>query len=221
MWLAAINVALAVFNVLPAAPLDGGRLLRAALWKWRGDRVWAAVMSARAGRVLGAALIVVAVVLFFRDRTIGQLWLALIGWFLFSAATAEERQARLGAVRVADVMSREPDYVAPDLTVADFMDSYLPAHRHSAVPLTEDGRPVGLITVERARQVPLERRADTRLREVACPPGELALASPDEPLSQLLPRLRGCAGSSALVVENQHLVGIVTSADVERQLSAA
>jgi len=221
MWLAAINIALAVFNVLPAAPLDGGRLLRAALWKWRGNRVWAAVMSARAGRVFGVALIVLAVVLFIRERSIGQLWLALIGWFLFGAAGAEERQARLGAVRVADVMSREPDNVAPDLTVADFMDRYVPEHGQNAVPLTEDGRPVGLVTVEQARQVPLERRADTRLREVACPPDELALASPDEPLSQLLPRLTGCAGSSALVVEDHQLVGIVTPADVERLSATA
>jgi len=75
--------------------------------------------------------------------------------------------------------------------------------------------------VEQARQVPLERRADTRLREVSCPPGELALASPDEPLSQLLPRLAGCAGSSALVVEDHHLVGIVTPADVERLAATA
>jgi Zn-dependent protease/predicted transcriptional regulator len=221
MWLGAINVALAVFNVLPAAPLDGGRLLRAALWKWRGDRVWAAVMSARAGRVLGLALVVLAFVLFFRDRTVGQLWLALIGWFLFGAAGAEERQARLGAVRVADVMSRETDNVAPDLTVSDFMDRYRPGHRRAAIPLTEDGRPVGLVTLERAQQVPLERRADTRMRDVACAPGDVALASPDEPLSQLLPRLTGCAGGSALVVEDHHLVGIVTPAEVERAAVAA
>lgn len=221
LWLGAINVALALFNVLPAAPLDGGRLLRAALWKGRGDRVWAAVMAARAGRVLALALVVLAIVLFIRDRSIGQLWLLLVGWFLFSAAGVEERQARLGAVRVADIMSREPDNVAPDLTVSDFMDRYVPEHRHTTVPLTEDGWPVGLVTLEQARQVPLEHRAGTRLREVACPPGELALATPDEPLSQLLPRLTACAGSSALVVENHHLVGIVTPADIERAAASA
>jgi Zn-dependent protease/CBS domain-containing protein len=221
LWLGGINIALAVFNVLPAAPLDGGRLLRAALWKWRGDRVWAAVVAARAGRVLGLALIVLGLLLFFlRARAIGQLWLALIGWFLFGAAAGEERQARLGAVRVGDVMRAQPDNVAPDLSVAEFIDGYLPAHRHGAVPLVEDGRPVGLVTVERARQVPLERRDEILLRDVACPPEEVALAAPDEPLSHLLPRLTTCSGGRALVVADQHLVGIVTPADIDRATQA-
>ena len=219
-WLAAINVALAVFNVLPAAPLDGGRLLRAALWKARGDRVWAGVVSARAGRVLGLALILLGVVLFVRGRNLSQLWLALIGWFLFAAAGAEERQARLGAVRVGDVMSREPDNVAPDLSVAEFIDRYPPGHRHATVPLTDHGWPVGLVTMEQVQQVPLDRRGDTLLRDVACPPAELALASPDEPLTDLLPRLTLCAGGHALVVQDHHLVGIVAPSDVER-VSAA
>jgi CBS domain-containing protein len=118
-------------------------------------------------------------------------------------------------------MSREPDNVAPDLSVSDFINRYPPGHRAAAVPLTEDGRPVGLVTLERAQQVPLERRDETRLRDVACPPGELALASPDEPLSQLLPRLTACAGGRALVVEDHHLVGIVTPADVERASAPA
>lgn len=99
VWLGGINIALAVFNVLPAAPLDGGRLLRAALWKWRGDRVWAAITSARAGRVLGAVLIVFGLWRFLGMGEFPALWLALIGWFLFGAAAMEERQARLGSPR--------------------------------------------------------------------------------------------------------------------------
>ncbi len=220
VWLAAINVALAVFNVLPAAPLDGGRLLRAALWKWRGDRVWAAVVSARAGQVLGLVLIGLGLSLFLYERAVGQLWLALIGWFLFGAAAVEKRQARLGAVRVGDIMSRQPDEVAADLSVGEFMDRYVPAHRQSVVPLIEDGRPAGIVTVERARQVPLERRGEILLREVACPPNELAVASPDEPLSQLLPRLTACSGGNALVVVDHHLVGMVTPADIDRAAQA-
>jgi Zn-dependent protease/CBS domain-containing protein len=221
VWLGAINVALAVFNVLPAAPLDGGRLLRAALWKLRGDRVWAGIVSARAGRVLGVVLIVLGLALFLRSRQIGQLWLALIGWFLFGAAAVEERQARLGAVRVADVMSPHPDTAPANMSVAEWIDRYLPDHRHTAVPLTEDDRPVGLVTLDRARQVPLERRDRTLLRDVACPPGELAVASPDEPLNHLLPRLTTCSGGRALVLVDQHLVGIVTPADVDRAATAA
>lgn len=216
LWLAAINVALAVFNLLPAAPLDGGRLLRAALWKRGGDRLRAAVSSARAGRVLGLILIALSVVLFIRTRAFGQLWLALVGWFLFGAAAAEERQARLGALRVEAVMSRDPETVAADLSVREFIDRYLPSHRHRAFPLIVDQRPVGLVTLDQARQVPLEQRDSTLLRDVACPSGEVALASPHEPLSQLLPRLRECGNGRALVVADQRLVGIVTPTDITR-----
>jgi Zn-dependent protease/predicted transcriptional regulator len=219
-WLAGINVVLAVFNVLPAAPLDGGRLLRAALWKWRGDRTWAAVTAARAGRLLGAVLIAIGLWRFLTGAVIGALWLALIGWFLLGAAAAEERQARVGValagVRVGDVMTARPQTVAPNASVADFVDHYLFAHRHSAWPITEDDRPVGLVTLDRVRQVPADRRGVTTLREVACRPDELVLASPQEPLLDLLPRLSDCADGRTLVVSDGRLVGIVSPSDISR-----
>ncbi|HEX7745183.1 MAG TPA: site-2 protease family protein [Micromonosporaceae bacterium] len=219
-WLAGINVALAVFNVLPAAPLDGGRLLRAALWKWRGDRTWAAVIAARAGRIFGGILIVLGLVQFLVGAGFGGLWLALIGWFVAGAAGMEEQQARLGGalagVRVADVMTPQPQTLPPDVTVADFVDRWLFAHRHSAFPLTEQDRPVGLVTLDRVRQVPFERRASTSVRDVGCRPEDLVLAAPDEPLNDLLPRLSDCADGRALVVADGRLVGIVSPSDISR-----
>jgi Zn-dependent protease/predicted transcriptional regulator len=219
-WLAGINVALAVFNVLPAAPLDGGRLLRAALWKWRGDRTWAAVIAARAGRIFGAVLIVVGLVQFLVGAGVSGLWLALIGWFLMGAATAEEQQARVGSalagVQVRDVMTPHPQTIPPDASVADFVDRHLMAHRHSAFPLTEQDRPVGLVTLDRVRQVPYEQRAAVSIRDVACRPEELVLAAPDEPLTDLMPRLADCADGRALVVEDGRLVGIVSPSDISR-----
>jgi Zn-dependent protease/predicted transcriptional regulator len=219
-WLAVINLALAVFNVLPAAPLDGGRLLRAVLWKMHGDRVRAAVSAARAGRVLGALLIALGLWRFLVGGAIGGLWLILIGWFLIGAATMEERQTRAGAtltgIRVGEVMTPHPQAVAADVSVADFVDHHLFAYRHSALPLTVGDRPVGLVTLDRVRQVPPERRATTALREVACPSDELVLASPDEPLTDLLARLDGCADGRALVVTGDQLVGIVSPSDISR-----
>jgi Zn-dependent protease/predicted transcriptional regulator len=219
-WLGGINIALAVFNVLPAAPLDGGRLLRAALWRWRGDRTWAAIIAARAGRVLGIVLIVLGLVQFLVGAGVGGLWLALIGWFLIGAAAAEERQARVGSalagVRVADVMTAQPQTVPPDVTVADFVDQHLFAHRHSAFPLTEEDRPIGLVTLDRVRQVPNEQRGAVRVRDVACQPADLVLAAPGEPLTDLLPRLADCADGRALVVDNGRLVGIISPSDISR-----
>ncbi|MFJ6199316.1 site-2 protease family protein [Micromonospora sp. NPDC092111] len=219
-WLAGINVLLAVFNVLPAAPLDGGRLLRAAVWKATGDRTKASVVAARAGWVLGVLLIGVGIWQFLTGFGVGGLWLALIGWFLIGAAGVEQRQARMGSalsgVRVGDVMTPQPQTASAEMTVADFVDHYLFAYRHTALPLTEDGRPVGLVTLDRVRGIPADRRATTTLAEVACRADELVLARPEEQLNDLLPRLGECADGRALVVTDQQLVGIVSPSDISR-----
>lgn len=219
-WLAGINVLLAIFNVLPAAPLDGGRLLRAAVWKATGDRTKASVVAARAGWGLGILLIAFGLWRFLVGAGIGGLWLALIGWFLIGAAGMEERQARMGSalrgVRVGEVMTPQPQTASGDMTVADFVDHYLFAYRHSALPLTEDGRPVGLVTLDRVRGIPADRRATTTLAEVSCRAEELVLAGPDEALNDLLPRLSECADGRALVVTDQRLVGIVSPSDISR-----
>ncbi|MGC5020875.1 site-2 protease family protein [Micromonospora sp. DT47] len=219
-WLAGINVLLAVFNILPAAPLDGGRLLRAAVWKATGDRTKASVVAARAGWILGALLIGLGLWQFLAGFGVGGLWLALIGWFLIGAAGVEGRQARMGSalagVRVADVMTPQPQTASAEMTVADFVDHYLFAYRHSALPLTEEGRPVGLVTLDRVRGIPAERRATTTLGEVACRADELVLAGPEDQLNDLLPRLSECADGRALVVTDQRLVGIVSPSDISR-----
>ncbi|AEB46659.1 site-2 protease family protein [Micromonospora maris] len=219
-WLAGINLLLALFNVLPAAPLDGGRLLRAAVWKATGDRTRASVVAARAGWVLGVVLIGLGLWRFLSGAGFGGLWLALIGWFLIGAASMEERQARMGSalrgIRVGEVMTPQPQTASGELTVADFVDNYLFAYRHTALPLTEDGRPVGLVTLDRVRGVPSEQRSSTTLEAVACRADDLVLASPDEQLTDLLPRLSECADGRALVVANGNLVGIVSPSDISR-----
>ncbi|WP_405430283.1 site-2 protease family protein [Micromonospora sp. NBC_00617] len=220
-WLAGINLLLAVFNVLPAAPLDGGRLLRAAVWKATGDRSRASVVAARAGWVLGALLIGLGLWRFLSGAGFGGLWLALIGWFLIGAAGVEERQARAGnalrGIRVADVMTPQPQTASADMTVADFVDHYLFAYRHSALPLIEKGRPTGLVTLDRVRGVPADRRASTTLAEVACRADQLVLARPGEQLNDLLPRLSECADGRALVVSDDGLLtGIVSPSDISR-----
>lgn len=224
-WLGGINVLLAVFNVLPAAPLDGGRLLRAAVWKWSGDRTKASVVAARAGWVLGILLIVFGLWQFFTGVGFGGIWLALIGWFLISAAGAEEQQARIGqvlqGVRVGDVMTPQPQSVTGSVSVADFVDHYLFAYRHTALPLTEGDRPVGLVTLDRVRDVAADARGATTLEEVCCRADELVLAHPEEPLTDLLPRLNECADGRALVVVEGRLVGIVSPSDISRAVQRA
>ena len=227
MYLAATNALLAVFNLIPAAPLDGGRVLRAALWQFRGDRHAAAVNAARAGRILGFVMIALGVLQVVTGRGLGGVWLALIGWFVVSAATAEEQQARLGGrlagVKVGQVMAVRPTVLDGNLTVADFIAQVALTHQYSTYPLVDpNGRLTGLVTLNRVRAVPPELRATTRLQEIACPPSEVPIAHPEESLVELLERMNGCADGRAVVVDDVgHVVGVVSASDVARSLQLA
>ena len=227
MYLAATNALLAVFNLIPAAPLDGGRVLRAALWQFRGDRHAAAVNAARAGRILGFVMIALGVLQVVTGRGLGGVWLALIGWFVVSAATAEEQQARLGGrlagVKVGQVMAVRPTVLDGNLTVADFIAQVALTHQYSTYPLVDPyGRLTGLVTLNRVRAVPPELRATTRLQEIACPPSEVPTARPEESLVELLERMNGCADGRAVVVDDAgRVVGVVSASDVARSLQLA
>ncbi len=221
-WLGGINIILALFNVIPAAPLDGGRLLEAVLWRITGDRLKASAWSARSGRFFGWALVVAAAYLVLARREYNWLWFALLGWFLISAATAEGQQAvlqsQLRTVAVRQIMTADPATVPASATVAQFFNDYLPWHRHSAFPVVADGQTVGLLTVHRASQVPAGQRGQTTVRDAACPVSEVARATPDEPVADVLPRLNECSESRALVFDDGRLVGIVSPADISRAL---
>lgn len=226
-WLGFINLVLAVFNLAPAAPLDGGRVLRAAVWRWTGDRNRAARAATRAGRVFGFVLIALGLAQFLLARGIGGLWLALIGWFIVAAAGAEEAQVgqnrMLAGIRVGEVMTPDPFTAAPEKSVQAFIDEDLMKHRFSTLPLVDEGGSlVGLVTLNRVRQVPANERASTSLRDVACAPADLPVAAADEELIELLPRMQGCSDGRAMVLDAQRrLLGIVSPSDVARAVQAA
>ncbi|WP_232000670.1 site-2 protease family protein [Mycobacterium kyorinense] len=171
-YLAVINVVLAVFNTIPAAPLDGGRILRAAVWAWRGDRLTATVVAARAGRIFGFTLIALGIL-----QTIGGglgngLWWILLGLFVVTMASAEEHHARtsaaLAGVRVRDVMTEHPETADGNSSIAEFLRDVALLRRHSAFPLLDPaGRLQGLVTLNRIRAVP----ADHAAARSGLPPG--------------------------------------------------
>ena len=220
-WLALLNLVLAVFNLFPAAPLDGGRVLTAFLWQRRGDRHSAAVTAARSGRVFGLGLVVLGFVLFVTD--LGGMWLVLVGGFLAIVASAEEKQLQvehvLGEVRVRDVMTPDPTAAPAELTVADFLEDYVFPHRFSSFPLvTHDSRPVGLVTLNRVKQVPPDQRSHITVRDIACSGDEIVQVAPDEALPEVLQGLSGCSDGRAVVVEHGRVVGILSPSDISRQL---
>ncbi|WPW26626.1 site-2 protease family protein [Streptomyces atratus] len=222
-WLAGINVLLAVFNAVPAAPLDGGRLLRAFLWWRTGDRLRATAGAAAAGRVFGWLLVVFGLIAFMRTGAFGGLWPALIGWFLIAAATAEGRQAQLrgvlAGVPVRDAMTLEPLTVSADTTVIGFLTGSRYRYRHSAFPVTDDGAPVGLVTLDSARKVPQAEAHAVTVSEVMVPLTQTIVVEPDAPLADLLPRMEPGAEHRVLVMDHGRLVGIVSLSDVSRTVT--
>jgi CBS domain-containing protein len=220
-WLWKINLLLAAFNLIPAAPLDGGRILRAGLWRaWR-DRARASLAAARAGRAFGIVLIGVGVVEFAYGGVTG-LWPALLGWFLYSAAGMEERVARmrggLGHLRAAQVMTPNPPAVPSSVSVAELVDRILWQWRGDAIAVVDaQGWLAGALAVRAVQAVPPDRRAFTTVGQLAAPLTVVPVARVDEPLRALLERMAQASGIPALVLDgDQRLAGIVSEADLER-----
>jgi Zn-dependent protease/CBS domain-containing protein len=219
-WLAAVNVLLAVFNLLPGAPLDGGRVLRAALWRWHGDRDRAALGAAGVGRVLGWCLVALGAAELVVAGLIGGIWLALIGWFLVSAAGVEAGIARdrmvLHDAPVSSAMQTRIACVDQDCTVAEAAAAVIEAAPEGrAVALrTPGGRPEGLVRVADFARVPPSQRADVPVRRIAMPSSAVAVVAPSQRLADVAGTVSRAGG--ALVVDNGVLVGLLDRADVAR-----
>jgi Zn-dependent protease len=224
-WLSVVNLLLALFNLLPGAPLDGGRVLQAILWRRYGDKTRASLGAARAGRVLAIVLIALGLAEFLTRSVLSGVWLAFIGWFLLTVAQKEEagvlNQQSLAGVCVADVMSSHPRTAPGWISVADFIENYLLGDRHSAYPVeAPDGSVSGLITLSQLRRVPASERAATLVRDAAIPLDQVTTATPNEPVTALLQRLHSIPGGRVLVVEGRQVVGIVAPSDITKMIEA-
>ena len=222
-WLSGINLMLGLFNLVPGAPLDGGRVLRAVLWRRTGDRARAAIGAARAGRVVAFGLVGLGLVEFLAGGGLGGLWLVFLGWFLLTAARAEETDVLtrqlLAGVRVGDVMSSDPVVGPAWFNVDAFVDRYVLGNRHSAYPVAgTDGEIQGLVDLDRLRAVLPADRETTRVSQVAIPLSQVPTATPEEPLEELLGRLSPATRGRALVFGDGRLVGILTPTDVARAI---
>ena len=226
VWLGSINLLLAAFNLAPAAPLDGGRVLRAWLWHRSGNRVQAAIRATQAGRVFGYVLVAAGFALFLGAADISGIWFVLLGWFLLSASRAEEVQVRLadelGGVRVGDLMTPHPITVPYDTTVERVLHDYVLTHHCSTFPVLDGhGALVGLVTLRRLRQVMPGNRATTPIGAVAVPLAHVTTAAPEERVLDVLRRAMHSADDRILVLRDGALVGIVSPSDVTRALQVA
>jgi Zn-dependent protease/predicted transcriptional regulator len=223
-WLGYINLSLLVFNLIPAPPLDGGRVLHSALWQWRGDFVWATRVAANFGRGFGYLLIAGGIAMFVFESSFSGAWLAFLGWFLLNAATAEARylltQQALSGLRVRDVMTSDPVVVSPDITLAEFMDTIAFSQRHTTYPVVENGKAVGLLPFRCVANVPRVEWEVRRVRDCLIPLDDVPVLREGEEAVDALAELSQSDGGHGLVVSNGGLAGIISTSDLARALEA-
>ena len=169
-WLGYTNLLLLAFNLLPALPLDGGRVLQAALWYARGDLAWATRVASAIGRGFGFLFIALGLGMLIFEGTFSGAWLAFLGWFLLQAATAEARyiatEQALEGVRVRDLMVEQPVTVSADMSLGQFMDEVARSQRYTTYPVMDDGRPIGLLAFRSVAGVPRDQWDTRRVRDV-------------------------------------------------------
>lgn len=223
-YLGYVNGILAVFNLVPAFPLDGGRVLRAALWAWRGDLAWATRIAAGAGDVLGMMFIIFGVFGVLTGDFIGGMWRFLIGMFLRSAATSsyQEVVARtaLEGVPVFEMMTPDPIGVPPGTVIAAFVDDFVYRHHHRTFPVTRQGVLMGSVATEQAAQVDRGLWGVTPVERIMLRCTADDLIDPQADALAALTRMRRTGRSRLWVVANERLVGVLSLSDMLEVLSA-
>jgi len=217
-YLGLVNLIMAVFNLLPGFPMDGGRLLLAGLWRILGDRVRATRIAARVGQGLALLIVAAGLWLLLRTGDLWGLWPALIGWSLFQGASATMAQAeqrkRLESATAADVMSAPPPTVDADMPLASALERYLSGHDGEAFPVMDDGHVTGFISLRLAGGA----SADRPVRDAMAGASAVLEADPAEPLAAIADRMSERRAQAVMVVRDGRLVGVIEPEDLNRFL---
>jgi Zn-dependent protease len=219
---ALINAVLGAFNLLPAFPLDGGRVFRGSLWKHSKNLVQATRIATRVSEALSLLMMLGGFAAIILGDFVDGIWIVVLGWFIKSGAETSLRQTlvgeTLGGVTVADIMTRQILTVPPDITLQQVVSSYFLVHPHEGYPVVQNGKLLGLITLDGVRAVPTETRSYETVAK-AMAPLERALAVPPN-LSALdaLQRMAREKVESLLVTQDGQLIGMVTRGDLMRTI---
>lgn len=222
VWLGYINLAIALFNMIPGFPLDGGRVLRAVVWWATGDVARSTRIAASVGQFVAFGLILFGLFRFFGGEGLGGLWFVLIGWFLLDAARASYAQVEINetfsGVRVSDAMARECVVIDGRLTLETFVDEVLIRTGHRCFFIGKSGRISGLITAHEIKKVDRNRWPYLIVADVMRPIGELHTIAPDAPITDALEMMGREDLNQLPVTRDGHLEGVVSRANVFRLL---
>lgn len=220
-WLAFINLILALFNLVPGFPLDGGRALRGIAWGITGDLARATRIASTAGKVFAYLMIFAGIWQALNGNWVGGLWLAFIGWFLLSAAQESFAQVAmrntLAGVRAEDIMTRDIPTVPRDMSIEEYVHEVLRTGRRCHI-VTGSGKPVGLVTLHAARMEPREEWANTAIQAVMLPIERIHSASPEEPVLGVLERMQSEDVNQMPVISEGQIIGMVARDAILRVL---
>ena len=221
-YLTTVNFMLAVFNILPGFPLDGGRVLRAILWGTTGSMVRGTVIASVIGQILAFGFIGYGLLILLDGDFLTGIWIGFIGWFLNSAAEATRRQVQVQegfrGVRVGDVMTPDPPFVSPALPVRELVNSHILQRGLRAIPVAQDGRIVGLVTLSDVKHLPESEWSNNSVGAIMTRP-PLKTIKPTEPVTRALEGLVNQDVNQLVVVgDDGTLLGTLSRGDVMRFL---
>ncbi len=217
------NIILAVFNLIPAFPLDGGRILRSMLWKWKKDIRWSTDISAQIGSGFGLLLLIMGVIYIVRGNFVGGLWWFLIGLFIRSTAQISYRQllaqSLFTAKKVKDLMVKDPVTVPRSISLEEFINDYVYKYHFQAYPVLSFGRLTGCIFVKQIASIPREEWTRYTVGAVALPCNEEITIGPEENANKALEIMSRTGNSRLLVANGDQLEGIISLKDMLALLS--
>ena len=218
-FLAYINIALGIFNLLPGFPMDGGRVLRSIIWGSTKNLIKATDIAGIIGQAFGWALIGYGVYLVISVSLFSGLWAAFIGWFLMSAADASRKEVkireRLSHVKVKELMNMNVPTISPDTSVQDMVSGIFRKQHDRAVPVCVAGQLTGIATIDDIKKVPQERWAETKVRDIMTG-GNLYTVSPDDNLYTALELITKHNINQVLIRDGGQCAGLLTRADILR-----
>lgn len=225
LWLGVMNLILMAFNLLPAFPLDGGRIYQAILWHREGDQLAATGRAVAVGSRVGAGMVALGVIQVMLGAIAPGIWLMAIGWFLREAGRAEWEGAvierPLSNLRVSDIMSAQPITVAASTPLDSFVHELLHKGRHAAYPVLDDaGTVTGLLAISDVRRALRAGTAAATVGDLTLPLRDVIVTAPDTALTDLLQVVSATDHHRALVFDDTTLVGIVAPSDIARLVTA-
>jgi Zn-dependent protease/predicted transcriptional regulator len=220
LYMAWMNMILAVFNMVPAFPLDGGRVLRSILWAVKGNLRWATHIASQLGAAFGWLLIILGVVSFIGGNFIGGLWYLLIGMFIRGASHMSYRQMLMRKALTGETierfMERNVVTVPPDITVSELVEDYFYSHHFRMFPVEKDGRLIGFVTTRQVKELPREKWNSTTVADIVSGCAAENTVSKDTDAMKALSLMNSTANTRLMVLDGNKLVGIVTLKDLLR-----